>query len=201
MSQDFNIDDKDVIYQKTKEDRADDPHYRLSPEARHRVYKDYKLGMNIRDISLKYGILPERACAIIWTLEYYFKVVYPKVGESVARMSTQMEFDYGDQFGFVDYGPDLEDLANHEQGVPVMVIGRTAAEKNPKPAEKTDMEKIFRTMKGRRIFEVPIKHTGKGPGGYLLKELVCRVGKNSVKPTKGLVENYLKANKIRSIGY
>ena len=41
-------------------------HGRMSVFARERIHKDFKLGMPIRDIALKYGILPERAKAIAW---------------------------------------------------------------------------------------------------------------------------------------
>lgn len=39
---------------------------RVSPWAKEQIYRDYILGATIRDLSLKFGILPERVKAIIW---------------------------------------------------------------------------------------------------------------------------------------
>jgi hypothetical protein len=59
---------------------------RMSPQAKHRMYNDYVKGMNVRDICLKYGVMSERAYAIIWQKEYFYKIVYPKIGETTARL-------------------------------------------------------------------------------------------------------------------
>jgi hypothetical protein len=200
LAQDLQLTDKQFLKEMNEaETNINFP--RMSPWGKHRVYKDYKKGMNIRDISLKYGILPERACAIIWQKEYFFKVVYPKCGETPFRLGLNMELEYGEKYGFQDYGIDIQALAMHEQGVPCVVLGRTSAEKTPKKEKKKEIEKALGSMPGRRVFEVPIKHVGKGPRGYLLMELIWRRGKNSVKPAPGLIENVRRANKIRNMGY
>lgn len=56
-------------------------------------------------------------------------------------------------------------------------------------------------MKSQRIFEVPIRHVGNGPGGYLLKEIIATHGKNAVKATKDVRKGMHKANYIRNPGY
>lgn len=72
----------------------------MSPQGKLNVYKDYIGGMNLRDISMKYGIVPERVCAIVWSYEYYFKIVYPRVGESTARFLFEYEKEQNKGIGY-----------------------------------------------------------------------------------------------------
>ena len=39
---------------------------RMSPVAKEELYLNYKKGMTIKDLSLKYGILPQRVKAIVF---------------------------------------------------------------------------------------------------------------------------------------
>ena len=39
---------------------------RMSPMAKENVYRDYLKGTSVRDISLKYGILPQRVKCIVF---------------------------------------------------------------------------------------------------------------------------------------
>lgn len=184
-----------------------DPYYskvvqpRMSPWAKQRVYKDYQKGMNMRDISLKYGITHKRAAAIVYQKEMFFKIMYPKLGETYARFAMDIERQYGDEFGFTDYGVDLEELAMHEQGAPSIVTGRTAVDKYPPKRIQKKIEKKLGSMKNKRVFEVPIRHQGNGPKGYLLQEVICRRGKNAVKPTKRMVRGLREANRVVDMGY
>jgi len=184
-----------------------DPYYskivqpRMSPWAKQRVYLDYQKGMNLRDISLKYAITHKRAAAIIYQKELFFKIMYPKLGETYARFAMDIERQYGEEFGFTDYGVDLEELSLHEQGAPSIVTGRTAVDKYPPKKIQKKIEEKLGSMKNKKIFEVPIRHQGNGPKGYLLQELVCRGGKNAVKPTPRMVRGLWKANKVIDMGY
>jgi len=56
-------------------------------------------------------------------------------------------------------------------------------------------------MKCKRVFEVPIEHTGNGGRGYLLKEWIWNKGKNSNKPKDEVVDGLRRANSVRNIGY
>ena len=174
---------------------------RMSPWAKTRVHSDYLKGMNIRDISLKYGILPKRAAAIIYQREYWLKVIYPKTGETLARMTMDMERDYGEEFGFVDYGVDLELLQAHEHGTAAYSIGRSAIDKAPPKKVREKIERVLGNMRNKRVHEVPIKHVGNGPKGYLLMELVWNRGKNSIQPRKEVVLGVKRANSERLLGY
>lgn len=170
---------------------------RMSQFGRQRVYNDYMKGMNVRDISIKYGILPERVLAIVWMKEYFFKIVYPKVGETCARVAMKIETKYGERHGFCDYGIDLQQLAHHEQGVPTIHMCRSEIDIKPPENVKQKIEKELGSMKAKRIYEVPIKHTGNGPKGYLLQELVCKRGPNSVKVDEKIIIRMNKFNKFR----
>lgn len=173
----------------------------MSLEAKQRVYKDYKGGMSVRDISLKFGILPERVCAIVWNMEYFLKIVYPRIGETMTRELIREEYEMNKDSGFCDYGLDLEALAQNEQGIPAINFGRRAIDKYQPQAEKKLIEEKLGRMKAKHIFEVPLKQIGKGPNGYLLKEVIHNTGKSSVRPDRRVTEGVRKANVIRPRGY
>ena len=173
---------------------------RMSQHGRQRVYNDYKKGMTLRDISIKYGILPERVLAIVYLKEYFFRVVYPKTGETCARLAMKIENKYGERYGFWDYGIDLQQLSYHEQGFPMIHLCRSEIDVKPPEAVKKRIEEGLGKIKAKRVFEVPIKHTG-GPKGYLLAELIWNRGKNSLKVDPKIIMGMCKSNKIRKMGY
>jgi hypothetical protein len=67
--------------------------------------------MTVKDISLKYGILPERVKAVVWQNTYFWLEVYPKIGATGKRLADKLEKRTGDMFGYCDYGLDLEIIA------------------------------------------------------------------------------------------
>lgn len=81
--------------------------------------------MTIRDMSLKYGLLPERIRAIVWQREHFWKEVYPKIGETGLRLGLELEFTYAYDFPFVDYGKDLSWMTERERGVECFTMRRT----------------------------------------------------------------------------
>ena len=92
---------------------------RMSPAAKQRLYESYQQGATIKDLSLKYGIFPERVKAIIYQKHLYWEEVYPRLGETHMRLAWEREFMYAAQFPFVDYGIDLHDMAEQEKGIRV----------------------------------------------------------------------------------
>lgn len=50
---------------------------RLSTAARFQIYLMYLEGNSIREICIRYGILPQRAKAVVWMAQYYFECVGP----------------------------------------------------------------------------------------------------------------------------
>jgi hypothetical protein len=39
---------------------------RLSPQAKENIYQSFLQGWTVRDLSIRYGILPERVKAVVW---------------------------------------------------------------------------------------------------------------------------------------
>lgn len=89
----------------------------MSPFAKENVYREYLKGAKVKDLSLKYGIMPQRVKAIVWQKHMYWEEVYPKMGELHMRTALEQEAMYASEFPFVDYGCDLKTMADMEKGV------------------------------------------------------------------------------------
>lgn len=90
---------------------------RMSPFAKELVYRNYLKGATIKDLSLKFGILPQRVKAIVYQKHLYWEEVYPKLGETHMRVCLETEALYASEYPFVDYGCDLHIMAEMEKGV------------------------------------------------------------------------------------
>ena len=89
----------------------------MSPQGKEELYRSYMQGTTIKDLSLKYGILPQRVKAIVYQKYLYWEEVYPRLGETHMRVAFEKEMLYARQFPFVDYGIDLQIMADMEKGV------------------------------------------------------------------------------------
>lgn len=90
---------------------------RLSPWAREEIYRLYLSGMTVKDLSLKYGILPQRVKAVVFMRFTYWNEVYPKMGLTHQRLALMREMEYAEDFPFVDYGIDLDDMKDMQRGI------------------------------------------------------------------------------------
>ena len=45
---------------------------RLSPKAKENIYQSYMEGWTVRDLALRYGIIPERVKSVIWLKKFIF---------------------------------------------------------------------------------------------------------------------------------
>jgi Eukaryotic mitochondrial regulator protein len=104
---------------------------RLSPLAREEIYRTYLKGTTIKELSLKFGILPQRVKAIIFQRHLYWNEVYPKLGETHLRMAFERELLYATDFPFVDYGKDLNLMAEIEKGIQLVKVARSDIDANP----------------------------------------------------------------------
>ena len=68
---------------------------RVSPFAKELIYRSYLKGSTVKDLSLKFGILPQRVKAIVYQKHLYWEEVYPKLGESHMRIAIEQEAIYG----------------------------------------------------------------------------------------------------------
>ncbi len=81
------------------------------------IYRNYQKGATIKDMSLRFGVLPQRIKYIIWQKHMYWEEVYPRLGEMHMRTALETEMLYAAEFPFMDYGSDLSVMAEIEKGI------------------------------------------------------------------------------------
>lgn len=104
---------------------------RMSPFVKETIYREYQRGMSVKDLSLKYGILQQRVKAMVFQKHMYWNEVYPKLGESHMRLGIEREAMYAQDFPFVEYGQDLNIMAEYEKGVKIEHLSRTDYDADP----------------------------------------------------------------------
>ena len=111
---------------------------RMSPQAKEELYRSYHAGATIKDLSLKYGIFPERVKAIIYQKHLYWEEVYPRLGETHMRYTMELEMEKAAKEPFQDYGLDLKAMAEREKGLRVtkLAAGNVDIDKNNKKDRK-----------------------------------------------------------------
>ena len=123
---------------------------RLSPKAKEEIYRAYLVGTTIKDLSLKYGILPQRVKAIVFQRHLYWNEVYPKLGETHMRMAYERELLYATDFPFVDYGKDLKLMSEIEKGIQLVKVKGSDIDTNPPEAVKKKVEASLAKMKPKK---------------------------------------------------
>lgn len=88
------------------------------------------------------------------------------------RTALETELLYAVEFPFLDYGSDLNIMAEMEKGVQVQKLATTENDANPPQKEQEEVDKYLSRMPKRKYDKVPIDFVGKGPGGYLLYDHV-----------------------------
>lgn len=151
-------------------------HGRMSPIAKEELFQNYLKGMTVKDLSLKYGIIPQRVKAIVFQRHLYWEEVYPKLGETHMRMALERELLYAQDFPFIDYGCDLRIMSEMEKGVQMAKIRRSDIDANPPESVKRKIEESLAKMKAKKQDFIPEDFTGKGGKGYILKNWVIHRG-------------------------
>jgi hypothetical protein len=159
-------------------------HGRLSPFAKEMIYRNYQKGATIKDMSLRFGVLPQRIKAIIWQKHMYWEEVYPKLGEMHLRAALETEAMYAAEFPFQDYGSDLTVMAEMEKGVKLQRLCVTETDAKPDHKEQEQVDGYMARLPKRRYDKVPVNFYGKGPNGYLLYDLVHHKSKGSAQVTQ-----------------
>eukprot|EP01022_Parablepharisma_sp_SALTPOND_P017579 TRINITY_DN282_c6_g1_i1.p2 TRINITY_DN282_c6_g1~~TRINITY_DN282_c6_g1_i1.p2 ORF type:complete len:446 (+),score=45.02 TRINITY_DN282_c6_g1_i1:1535-2872(+) len=158
---------------------------RLSPMAKQEIYDLYLQGWSIQDLSHKFGILIERVRAIILQKHIFWNEIYPRLGETGLRMGLSIEMIYGEHYGFLEYGQDLDIMAENEKSLHVVKVSRKEKDREPNPAEKKRIIEFYKKRRPNlRYSFIPEKFIGTMPKGYLLKSLHVWKGNGRVKPTK-----------------
>ena len=99
-------------------------------------------------------------------------------------MALEREALYAMEFPFVDYGIDLELMAQMEKGIRIEKMVRTDIDANPPKHVEEKVEECLKKVKARSQDIIPIGFHGKGPRGYILKELVRHRGRGAPKVNK-----------------
>jgi hypothetical protein len=157
---------------------------RVSPHAREEIFKLYREGWTIRDLSLRFGLLPERLKFIIWCRQYFYDEIMPNVDATTVRLALEREMMYNYYFPWVDYGLDLEDLAERENGVFFTRYRWGEIDANP-PKEVSDkMEQVLKTQTRRKWDMVTEKFVGESDKGYYIKSWIVNKGHGSERVNK-----------------
>lgn len=154
---------------------------RVSPWCKEEIYRNYMEGWTVKDLSYKYGLLPERVKAIVWLRDLFWKEFYPKIGESGLRRRLESGYAYAKEYGYIDYGKDLEHMAEREQGMRLRKVSRGEIDCKPTKEDEEKIAEAFRKIKPKAIDHIPIKFVGKGPHGYLIKDMIVKRGRGSKK--------------------
>jgi len=113
---------------------------RMSPYAKEKLYRAYQMGATVKDLSLKYGILPQRVKAVIYQKHLYWEEVYPRLGETHMRLALEREVFYAEEYPFVDYGSDLHVMAELEKGVKITRVAQTSTDAKLDDQTKKEVE-------------------------------------------------------------
>ncbi len=140
------------------------------------LYRNYLKGMTIKDLSLKYGIIPQRVKAIIFQKHLYWNEVYPKLGETHMRLALERELFYAQEFPFVDYGKDLHLMAEIEKGIKLVKVKGSDIDTNPPEQVRKKVEESLAKMKPKKHDFIPEDFVGKGGKAYILKNWVVHRG-------------------------
>eukprot|EP01017_Pseudomicrothorax_dubius_P046764 TRINITY_DN8288_c0_g1_i3.p1 TRINITY_DN8288_c0_g1~~TRINITY_DN8288_c0_g1_i3.p1 ORF type:complete len:433 (+),score=96.28 TRINITY_DN8288_c0_g1_i3:55-1353(+) len=150
--------------------------YRLSPNARAQIYQMYLEGWTVRDLSIRFGILPERVKAVVWLNQHWTEEILPNADLKSIRMGIRMEIESIEHTSFVDYGLDLAEMEARERGVMFQSFGSSAIDVNPPKSVKEGMKQI-RAYKGRKKVDIVTeKFVGRGTSGYYINNWIVYRG-------------------------
>lgn len=147
-------------------------------------------GWTVKDLSYKYGLAPERIKCIVFDREYFWKHIYPIIGESGLRKRLRAEFEHARRFGMWEYGKDLEYMAEREQGFLVKQISRGEMDAKPTKEHELAIAAELANVKVKSKDHITIGFYGKGAKGYAIKEMIMRRGLGRKRVSK-MFESYL----------
>jgi len=163
---------------------------RMSPFSKEMLFREYQKGMTIKDLSLKYGILQQRVKAIIYQKFLYWNEVYPRLGETHMRLAIEREALYAAEYPFLEYGQDLDVMAELEKGCHSTMLTRTEYDTDPhkNPKQKEEVNAYLEKMRSRKSDRIPRELLGSGPDAYLLQDWVCHRGKGAPRVSQEFKE-------------
>ncbi|EAR94450.1 hypothetical protein TTHERM_00046550 (macronuclear) [Tetrahymena thermophila SB210] len=178
---------------------------RLSCKARDDIYELYQKGWSIKDICTRYGIVPERAKAVIWMCEKYYFQILPKADALAIHMAQEMEEEWEEENGWQDYGIDLEELAEREKGMHTLSFKRYREVDVGKPSKNILSEEdytLVQKINTPRQEKITLKlDGGKYQRGYLIKDWKINKGRGRrdvSKMFRRIIENSHDISKLPS---
>ena len=157
---------------------------RVSPWAREEIFKLHKEGWTERDLSVRFGLLPERVRAIIWNKQYFYDEVLPNSSLTCIKMGLEREMLYAMFYPCVDYGKDLEWMAERDRGVFFERYRRTEIDVNPPKAVQDKMNKVLEKTSKKKYEIVTENFVGHGAKGYFIKSWIVNKGHGSERVNK-----------------
>lgn len=164
--------------------------YRVSPFIKEDIYRAYLEGWTVKDLSYKYGLAPERIKCIVFDRDYFWKNIYPIIGESGLKERLKDEFEHARKYGMWEYGKDLHLMAKREQGILVKQITRGEIDVKPTKEFEMKMSKALKDIKSKKTDHVTIGFYGKGAKGYAIKEMIIKRGRGRKRVSK-MFDHYL----------
>lgn len=177
-------------------------HPKLSPEAKDEIYKLHLQGWSVRDLSVRFGIMPRRVKAIIWMTQTFYDEYLPRMSiEDVRTLARVMPQFYRNT---VDYGLDLQYMSEAKQGVPLKRFSLKPEDLFPTKEQAEKMEKLLQTQRRKKWDMVTEGFVGRGSKGYFVKSWHVYRGHGSERVNKKFKEviqhsdrPYLLPKKVR----
>ena len=106
--------------------------------------------------------------AVIWLKQTFYDEYLPRMSFDHMKIATDYQL-FWRKARYVDYGLDLEVLAERERGVQVKRFSRTAEDLAPNADFNQKIESVLVTKKKKKWDQVVEDFVGEGSRGYLIK--------------------------------
>lgn len=160
---------------------------KFSLDAKFDLFENYLKGESIRNLSLKYGILPLRVRCIIWKFQYFVEHILPNASLETIKMAIFIEKEIIEkEVPTVDYGLDLEFMANEQMGVELKTTNFRRIPCNPPPDPNYEQKHEQQLRKAKKPLQefITEKFIGNTWNGYYLCDMKKYRGNGSERVTK-----------------
>lgn len=100
------------------------------------------------------------------------------------RLALDREAMYASEFPFVEYGLDLQVMAELEKGIKIERLTRSEYDINPSKEEQEKVNKYIYKMRSRKCDRIPLELQGKDNHAYLIQDWVIHRGKGAPRVSR-----------------
>ena len=152
----------------------------LSPASIQKIYELYMQGWNVRDISKRFGILPNRTKFHIWTRARLFDEAIPKHGPEYHLSGIILDEKKAAQTGVADYGIDIPNMVAKKKYGDIKFWNNDYldAKRNPEEYEEA-LKRLEKVKKFSRYEILEVRKYGTGTWQYSMQEWNIFRGKGS----------------------